>query len=121
MISYLPAIVRGNEEVGYLYPPFHPAVLRALKTTFDAAAAAGIPVSLCGEIGADPACAEMLLGLGLREFSMHPLSIPAIKTVLRETSIAAAQARAAVALTLSTASEVEAHFRGGNAASNERK
>ena len=121
LISYLLAIDRGNEEVGYLYSPFHPAVLRALKTTFDAAAAAGIPVSLCGEIGADPACAEMLLGLGLREFSMHPLSIPAIKTVIRETSIADAQARAKVALSLSTAAEVEAHFRSGKAGAETEK
>ncbi len=112
LISYLLAIDRGNEEVGYLYSPFHPAVLRALKATFAAAAAANIPVSLCGEIGADPACAEMLLGLGLKEFSMHPLSIPAVKDVIFRTSAASAREKAASAMLLSTAGEVEAHFRG---------
>lgn len=111
LISYLLAIDRGNEEVGYLYSPFHPAVLRALRAIFATGEAAGIPVSLCGEIGADPACAEMLLGLGLREFSMHPHSVPEIKETVRRVSLARARERTAHALTLATAREVEDWFR----------
>ena len=67
LIQYLIAVDRENERIAYLYEPFHPGVLRLLKTVIDNAHAAGIPVGMCGEMAADPYAAVVLLGLGLDE------------------------------------------------------
>ena len=79
LIQYTLAIDRADEAVAYLYDPLHPAVLRLLADTIAASVDAGKPVSVCGEMAGDASMTRLLLGLGLRSFSMHPAQIPAVK------------------------------------------
>jgi phosphotransferase system enzyme I (PtsI) len=79
LIQYTLAIDRADEAVAHLYDPWHPAVLRLLQQTISQARAAGKHVSVCGEMAGDPAFTELLLGMGLRSFSMHPAQIASIK------------------------------------------
>jgi phosphotransferase system enzyme I (PtsI) len=79
LIQYTLAIDRADEAVAHLYDPWHPAVLRLLHQTITQARAAGKHVSVCGEMAGDPAFTELLLGMGLRSFSMHPAQIASIK------------------------------------------
>jgi phosphoenolpyruvate-protein phosphotransferase (PTS system enzyme I) len=79
LIQYTLAIDRADEAVAHLYDPWHPAVLRLIANTIRAACAAGKGVSVCGEMAGDIDFTELLLGMGLRSFSMHPAQIPAIK------------------------------------------
>lgn len=79
LIQYTLAIDRADEQVAHLYDPLHPAILRLLADTIAQGAAAGKEVALCGEMAGDPALTRLLLGLGLRHFSMHPTQILRIK------------------------------------------
>lgn len=79
LIQYTLAIDRADEAVSHLYDPLHPAVLRLLADTIAQCRAAGKPVSVCGEMAGDVAMTRLLLGLGLRSFSMHPSQILAVK------------------------------------------
>jgi phosphotransferase system enzyme I (PtsI) len=99
LIAYSVAIDRANERVASLYQPAHPAVLRLLKTIFDAGAKAGKSVSVCGEMSSDINFTLLLLGLGLRNFSVVPFIIPDLKKLIRSVSIKEAQEIAVKALT----------------------
>jgi phosphoenolpyruvate-protein phosphotransferase (PTS system enzyme I) len=79
LIQYTLAIDRADELVAHLYDPLHPAVLGLLADTIAEARAQGKGVSVCGEMAGDPAMTRLLLGLGLRSFSMHPTQILAVK------------------------------------------
>jgi phosphotransferase system enzyme I (PtsI) len=79
LTQYTLAIDRADESVAHLYDPLHPGVLQLLAGTIRAAIAAGKPVSVCGEMAGDTAFTRLLLGLGLRSFSMHPAQILAVK------------------------------------------
>ncbi len=79
LIQYTLAIDRADEAVAHLYDPLHPAVLRLLADTIRECDAQGKPVSVCGEMAGDPSMTRLLLGLGLRSFSMHPAQILAVK------------------------------------------
>ena len=79
LIQYTLAIDRADEQVAHLYDPLHPAVLQLLANTIAQGAAAGKEVSLCGEMAGDPAYTRLLLGLGLRHFSMHPTQVLRVK------------------------------------------
>ena len=79
LTQYTLAIDRADESVAHLYDPLHPGVLQLLAGTIRAAHAAGKPVSVCGEMAGDTAFTRLLLGLGLRRFSMHPAQILAVK------------------------------------------
>jgi phosphotransferase system enzyme I (PtsI) len=79
LIQYTLAIDRADEQVAHLYDPLHPAVLHLLANTITQGAAAGKEVSLCGEMAGDPAYTRLLLGLGLRHFSMHPTQLLRVK------------------------------------------
>src|SRR5690606_16052960 len=79
LIQYTLAIDRTDHEVSSLYEPFHPSVLRLVGMTIRAARKAGKPVAVCGEMAGDWAATRLLLGLGLREFSMHPASLLRVK------------------------------------------
>ena len=79
LIQYTLAIDRADEAVAHLYNPWHPAVLRLVAQTIATARASGKAVSVCGEMAGDPAFTELLLGMGLRSFSMHPSQVVAVK------------------------------------------
>ena len=79
LIQYTLAIDRADEAVSHLYDPWHPAVLGLIASTIQQARNAGKHVSVCGEMAGDPAFTELLLGMGLRSFSMHPAQIASIK------------------------------------------
>lgn len=79
LIQYTLAIDRADENVSYLYDPWHPAVLQLVFGTISTARAAGKGVSVCGEMAGDPAFVPLLLAMGLRSFSMHPSQIAAVK------------------------------------------
>jgi len=79
LIQYTLAIDRADEQVAHLYDPLHPAVLRLVADTISAGREVGKPVSVCGEMAGDPSMTRLLLGLGLRSFSMHPTQILAVK------------------------------------------
>mgnify|MGYP001397619668 FL=1 len=79
LIQYTLAIDRSDEAVAHLYDPLHPAVLRLIHQTIAAGARAEIPVAVCGEMAGDPAMTRLLIGLGLRQFSMHPSLILEVK------------------------------------------
>lgn len=89
LIQYTLAIDRVDDEVNYLYDPLHPSVLRLIRNTITAGRAAGIPVTMCGEMAGDPDHTRLLLGLGLRAFSMEPSALPEIKRIVRQTNIKA--------------------------------
>ena len=79
LIQYTLAIDRADESVAHLYDPWHPAVLNLIASTIGQANLAGKTVSVCGEMAGDPAFTELLLGMGLRSFSMHPAQISSVK------------------------------------------
>ena len=79
LIQYTLAIDRSDESVAHLYDPLHPAVLQLVALTIAECHAQGKPVSLCGEMAGDATLTRLLLGLGLRSFSMHPAQILAVK------------------------------------------
>jgi phosphoenolpyruvate-protein phosphotransferase (PTS system enzyme I) len=79
LIQYTLAIDRSDEQVAALYDPLHPAVLMLLAHTLSMAEKVGIPVSVCGEMAGDPDLTRLLLGMGLRIFSMHPSQILKVK------------------------------------------
>ncbi len=79
LIQYTLAIDRADESVAHLYDPLHPAVLRLVADTIAESNAQGKSVCVCGEMAGDPALTRLLLGLGLRSFSMHPTQILAVK------------------------------------------
>jgi phosphotransferase system enzyme I (PtsI) len=83
LLQYTLAVDRGNEKVNYLTQPFHPAMLRLLKMTIDAAHARGIKAAMCGELAGTALATPVLLGLGLDEFSMTASSIPQVKGIIR--------------------------------------
>jgi phosphotransferase system enzyme I (PtsI) len=111
LVQYSIATDRGNERVAYLAQPFHPAVLRFIKATIDAAHSRGIPAAMCGELAGDPHATAILLGLGLDEFSMSSSSIPSVKRVIRGTSAADCARLAEDALKLRSYLEIEALVR----------
>jgi phosphotransferase system enzyme I (PtsI) len=79
LIQYTLAIDRTDEAVSHLYDPLHPAVLRLIAGTIQAGARAEIPVAICGEMAGDPTLTHLLIGMGLRQFSMHPSQILEVK------------------------------------------
>ncbi|MFV1974782.1 MAG: phosphoenolpyruvate--protein phosphotransferase [Candidatus Scalindua sp.] len=87
LIQYTLAVDRGNEKVAHLYSPAHPAILRLLKMTIKAAEENNIKIGICGEMGGEIEFTILLLGLGLREFSVAPaMIIPEVKKIIRSVS-----------------------------------
>lgn len=105
LIQYTLAMDRGNARVSYLYQPLHPAILRAIHTTVEAGHKAGIWVGICGEMGSETRLAEVLLGLGLDEISLHGAALPKVKQVIRWTKFSEAQSVVQHLLNTPTANE----------------
>jgi phosphotransferase system enzyme I (PtsP) len=91
LTQYILAVDRNNPRVADLYHTMHPAVLMALQHVVDAAKAANIPVSLCGELAGDPAGALLLVGMGYDSLSMNAASLPKVKSVIRNFTLTQAQ------------------------------
>ena len=89
LTAYTLAVDRGDADVAALYDPLHPAVLRLIQFATRAALHANIPVSICGEIGGNPKLIPLLMGLGLRSFSMNASSVPRVKQRVRAVTLAA--------------------------------
>ena len=88
LIQYTLAIDRSDEQVAALYDPLHPAVLMLLAHTISSAEKAGVPVSVCGEMAGDPKLTRLLLGMGLRIFSMHPSQVLKVKSRVLKSELA---------------------------------
>jgi phosphotransferase system enzyme I (PtsI) len=110
LIQYYLATDRSNELVSYLYKPLHPSVLRLIKFVIQTALREGKDVTVCGEMAADPVCAIVLLGFGLRKFSMNPIFIPRIKQALRSLDLRTVEKVVEEALGLKTAQDIEEHI-----------
>ena len=98
LTQYTLAIDRSNDRVSYLYAPSHPAVLKLIALTADAAAKRGIPVCVCGQMAGDPRYTALLAGLGVHELSMDAGAIGGVRRVLRGITMADARQAAAQAL-----------------------
>jgi phosphotransferase system enzyme I (PtsI) len=107
LIQYYLAVDRANEFVTYLYKPFHPAVIRLVRSVIQAARKAEKDVVVCGEMAADTPSAIVLLGFGLRTFSMNPIFIPRVKKALRSIECRTAEKIAEEILKLRSAQEIE--------------
>jgi phosphotransferase system enzyme I (PtsI) len=106
LIQYTLAVDRTDDRVSNRYEPLHPAVLRLLRHVRRAASREGIPVSVCGEMASDPLLLKLLIGCGLREFSMTPGAIPTARRVVKDTSARQMVRVAARVLTLGTVEEI---------------
>jgi phosphotransferase system enzyme I (PtsI) len=91
LIQYTLAIDRTDDAVAHLYDPLHPAVLHLVAHVIQTATRGDVPVAVCGEMAGDLALTRLLLGFGLRNFSMHPAQLPAIKERVLRTSVADAE------------------------------
>jgi len=107
LIQYYLAVDRSNEFVSYLYKPLHPSVLRVIRFIIQTALREGKDVAVCGEMAADPLSALVLLGFGLRKFSMNPIFIPRIKNTLRSVELKTVEKVVEEAMNLKTAQDVE--------------
>lgn len=107
LIQYALAADRQDEHVGYLYHPLHPAILRAVRQVVRAANAAGKPVAMCGDMAGDPSMSWVLMGLGLRDLSMAPRQVPIVKSIIRATPLAEAEALVEEVMKLRTEAEIE--------------
>lgn len=87
LIQYTIAIDRVDDEVNYLYDPLHPAVLRLIQMTIRSGQKMGIPVAMCGEMAGDARYTRLLLGMGLKEFSVHPNALLEVKQAITESHV----------------------------------
>jgi phosphotransferase system enzyme I (PtsI) len=111
LIQYSLAVDRNNEHVTHLYQPLHPALLRMIRFVVEQADAAGIPVSVCGEMAADPLNAAVLIGLGVRRLSLSPRRVPEIKTQVRDLDLRVLEEHLPRCTELASAAEVESYLR----------
>ena len=105
LIQYTIAIDRDNEKVTYLYEPTHPSILRLIKMVVDAAKRNRIWVSVCGQMASDPRYVPLLLGMGVHELSMSPISLGAVRRIIRKLTMHDAEVAAENALKCSNARE----------------
>lgn len=111
LCQYTLAVDRMNEKIGNLYQPLHPSVLRLIKNTIEASHNVKHITGMCGEMAGDPLATMILIGLGLDEFSMSASSIPLIKEIVRNVTVAECEEVANNALTMSTAKEISDYAR----------
>ena len=107
LIQYTLAMDRLNSRVSYLYKPLHPGVLRLMRSTVEAAHAAGIWAGICGEMASETRYAELLMGLGFDELSLHAAQLPKVKQVVRWTPLTEARSLAEDLCACDTAAAAE--------------
>ena len=110
LLQYTLAADRGNANLDRYRDPLHPALLHLIYTAVQATARAGVPLSVCGEMAADPDAALALVGLGVRLLSMVPSSIPAVRRAIRGVTLDELRDAAAAALAERTAADARARF-----------
>ncbi len=106
LIQYTLAVDRMNEKIAHLYEPTHPAIVRLIKSTVDAAHNHKIWISVCGEMASDPVLTPLLIGLGVDELSAAPPLVPAIKYVIRRLKLSEAKELAEFALNCESSAEI---------------
>jgi phosphotransferase system enzyme I (PtsI) len=94
LIQYLLAIDRTDNAVAHLYDPLHPAVIATVAQVIATSNRLGVPISVCGEMAGDPMLARLLLGLGLRQFSMHPAQLLAVKYEVLRSDVVSCETQA---------------------------
>ncbi|MEC0090091.1 phosphoenolpyruvate--protein phosphotransferase [Paenibacillus macquariensis] len=107
LVQYVLAVDRMNEQIAHMYHPYHPAILRMLRSTVEAARDAGIPVSVCGEMAGDERSIPLWIELGVHELSMSPQSLLRIKHRLLNTSAEEDKLVAKECLKMHTNTEIE--------------
>ncbi|MBT4137283.1 MAG: phosphoenolpyruvate--protein phosphotransferase [Candidatus Latescibacteria bacterium] len=110
LIQYTLAVDRGNEQVAYLFDPYHPAVLRLIKHVIDVGHEHQIPVSVCGEMAGDPIASLLLIGLGIDSLSMTPRALPEVKQMIRKVPFETLKQAAIAAVNMDGGEAVLAHF-----------
>jgi len=108
LIQYSLAVDRVNEKIAHLYEPAHPAVLRMIKWTCNAATRSGIPCSICGEMAGDPLYTEVLIGLGVTGLSMSSVSLPQVRAEIAQIDYKEARSLAVEIMKMGTAEEIKA-------------
>ncbi|MDE3067936.1 MAG: phosphoenolpyruvate--protein phosphotransferase [Verrucomicrobiota bacterium] len=111
LIQYTLAADRTNERVSHLYEPTHPAIIRLIQTTVEAAHRHGIWAGVCGEIAGDPVLAPLLLGLGVDKLSAAATVVPQVKYIIRRLKLSETQALAEFALHCESPTEIYARCR----------
>ncbi|HEX5392244.1 MAG TPA: phosphoenolpyruvate--protein phosphotransferase [Rhodocyclaceae bacterium] len=110
LIQYTLAIDRTDEAVAHLYDPLHPAVLRLISLVIQTGQRAGLDVSVCGEMAGDPRMTRLLLGMGLRTFSMHPAQILEVKQQILTADMEQLTAKVARLLRMEESARVREHL-----------
>jgi len=111
LVQYTLAVDRGNANLAMRFTPLHPAVLRLIRRTIFTADQHLLDSAVCGEMASQPLMAFALIGLGVRQLSVAPRSVPLVKRIVRSISVAAAQEAANAAADAATATESEAILR----------
>lgn len=106
LIQYSLAVDRMNERIAHLYEPTHPAILRLIKFTVEAAHKHNVWVGVCGEMAGEPVLTPLLLGLGVDELSAAPALVPSIKFMIRRVKITEARELAEFALNCESGAEI---------------
>ena len=110
LTQYILAVDRNNSRVASLYDALHPSVIRSLMSVVDGAHAAGVDVSICGEMASDPAAVILLLAMGFDALSMNSAGLPRVKWVIRHFSIAKARKLLSDVLDMANATEIRFHL-----------
>ncbi len=111
LIQYTLAVDRTNRDVVGLYNPADPAVLKLIAMAIEAAGRKGLPISMCGQMSGSPLYTMLLLGMGLRRFSVTPGAIPEVKNLCRSVTIPDCQAVAARVMTMENARDVRSYVK----------
>jgi phosphotransferase system enzyme I (PtsI) len=111
LVQYTLAVDRGNANLASRFTPLHPAVLKLIRRTVDTAHEYDLEVAVCGEMASQPLMAFALIGLGVRQLSVAPRSVPLVKRIVRSIALASAEEAASAALAAATAAEAEGALR----------
>ena len=111
LIQYTLAVDRSNKDVVGLYNPADPAVLKLIAIAIEAAGRKQVPISMCGQMSGSPLYTMLLLGMGLRQFSVTPSAIPEVKSICRSVTIPECQAVAARVMGMENARDVKSYLK----------